>query len=103
MGQERLVAVIAARPRAVAMERRLCSLAGFGGRDSFGWVDVVSGVISRAEWGVLLGWSAVLLGARKYSGVWLYLCQSMGIPYDQKKTFTSAGLVSKALKVSEGI
>ncbi len=77
MGQERLVAVIAARPRAVAMERRLCSLAGFGGRDSFGWVDVVSGVISRAEWGVLLGWSAVLLGARKYSGVWLYLCQSM--------------------------
>ena len=75
MGQERLVAVIAARPRAVAMERRLCSLAGFGGRDSFGWVDVVSGVISRAEWGVLLGWSAVLLGARKYSGVWLYLCK----------------------------
>ena len=59
------------------MERRLCSLAGFGGRDSFGWVDVVSGVISRAEWGVLLGWSAVLLGARKYSGVWLYLCQSI--------------------------
>jgi hypothetical protein len=43
------MAVMAAIPRAVAMDRRLWGLAGLGGRDSFGWVNVV------CEEGLLLG------------------------------------------------